>query len=53
MGTEPEVMLTEWEEKYGLKTEHVERRTFERGVVSYAKKSLQIDHNSPDYSPSR
>ena len=23
MGTEPEVMLTEWEEKYGLKTEHV------------------------------
>ena len=37
----------------GLKTEHVERRTFERGVVSYAKKGLQIDHNSPDYSPSR
>ena len=23
MGTEPEVMLAEWEEKYGLKTEHV------------------------------
>lgn len=23
MGTEPEVMLTEWEEKYGLKTQHV------------------------------
>lgn len=23
MGTEPEVMLTEWEEKYGLETEHV------------------------------
>ena len=23
MGTEPEVMLTEWEEKHGLKTEHV------------------------------
>ena len=23
MGTEPEVMLTEWEEKYDLKTEHV------------------------------
>ena len=23
MGTEPEVMLTEWKEKYGLKTEHV------------------------------
>ena len=23
MGTEPEVMLTEWEEKYGLKTKHV------------------------------
>lgn len=23
MGTKPEVMLTEWEEKYGLKTEHV------------------------------
>ena len=23
MGTEPEAMLTEWEEKYGLKTEHV------------------------------
>ena len=23
IGTEPEVMLTEWEEKYGLKTEHV------------------------------
>ena len=23
MGPEPEVMLTEWEEKYGLKTEHV------------------------------
>ena len=23
MGTEPEVMLTEWEEKYGLKTEYV------------------------------
>ena len=37
----------------GLKTEHVERRTFERGVVSYAKKGLQIDHNSSDYSPSR
>ena len=53
MGTEPEVMLAEWEEKYGLKTEHVERRTFERGVVSYAKKGLQIDHNSSDYSPSR
>ena len=23
MGTEPEVMLTEWEEKYGIKTQHV------------------------------
>lgn len=23
MGTEPEVMLTEWEEKHGIKTEHV------------------------------
>ena len=23
MGTEPEVMLTEWEEKYDLKTQHV------------------------------
>ena len=23
MGTEPEAMLTEWEEKYGLKTQHV------------------------------
>ena len=23
MGTEPEVMMTEWEEKYGLKTQHV------------------------------
>lgn len=23
MGTEPELMLTEWEEKYGLKTQHV------------------------------
>ena len=23
MGTEPEVMLAEWEEKYGLKTEHI------------------------------
>ena len=23
MGTEPEVMLTEWEQKYGLETEHV------------------------------
>lgn len=23
MGTEPEVMLTEWEEKHGIKTQHV------------------------------
>ena len=29
MGSEPEVMLAEWEEKYGLKTEHVNISNYE------------------------